>query len=88
MLGQGLGNSPGEPGVWLKLAELSGECSAVCFLWRQEVFALCHLLAALSYSCNPLSCTNITVFSCTNKLFVVFAINSLLCAKKKRVFSL
>lgn len=74
VLGQGLRSSSGEPGAWLKPAELSGECSAACFLWRQEVFALSHLLAALSYSCNPLSCTNITV---------VFAINSLLCAKKK-----
>lgn len=74
MLGQGLGSSSGEPGAWLKPAELSGGCSAVCFLWRQEAFALSQLLAALSCSCNPRSCTNITV---------VFAISSLLCAKKK-----
>lgn len=74
VLGQGLGSSSGEPGAWLKPAELSGGCSAVCFLWRQEVFALSHLLTALSCSCNPLSCTHITV---------VFSISSLLCAKKK-----
>lgn len=74
MLGQGLGSSSGEPGAWLKPAELSGGCSALCFLWRQGAFALSQLLAALSCSCKPRSCANITV---------VFAINSLLSAKKR-----
>lgn len=69
--GQGLGSCSGEPGAWLKLAELSGGCSAVCFLWRQDVLALCHLLAALSYSCNRLSCANITVCSLCHKVIAM-----------------
>lgn len=74
VLGQGLGSSSGEPGAWLKPAEVSGGCFAVYFLWRQEVLALSHLLPALCYSCNPLSCTNKTVCGLCH--------NSFLCAKK------